>query len=156
MAVFAETEIGCDIEYKKRPNDKLARRFFCPEEYEWLTRPQSQAEKKDRFYRLWTLKESFLKATGLGLYLPLDSFCFHIEEDQAGRTQIPFEKGHGGRTQISFEEGEETEDQNQFLIRRAGTTANVRQQVNSFQYEFAEYQFGEYCAAICLCDSYGE
>ncbi|MCD8338227.1 MAG: 4'-phosphopantetheinyl transferase superfamily protein [Lachnospiraceae bacterium] len=79
MAVFADTEVGCDIEYQKQLNEKLARRFFCPEEYAWMTEREDPKEQKIRFYRLWTLKESFLKATGMGLHLPLDSFCFSFE-----------------------------------------------------------------------------
>ncbi|MCD8397299.1 MAG: 4'-phosphopantetheinyl transferase superfamily protein [Lachnospiraceae bacterium] len=79
MAVFADEEAGCDIEYQKRLNEKLARRFFCPSEYAWMTQSEDLEVQKRRFYRLWTLKESFLKATGMGLHLPLDSFCFTFE-----------------------------------------------------------------------------
>ncbi|MCC8103122.1 MAG: 4'-phosphopantetheinyl transferase superfamily protein [Clostridiales bacterium] len=79
MAVFAETEVGCDIEYQKQLNEKLARRFFCPSEYAWIFQTEDLKEQKKRFYRLWTLKESFLKATGMGLLLPLNSFCFAFE-----------------------------------------------------------------------------
>ncbi|MCD7716843.1 MAG: 4'-phosphopantetheinyl transferase superfamily protein [Lachnospiraceae bacterium] len=80
LAVFADTEVGCDIEYRKKPNEKLAGRFFCPEENAWMTAARTETERKERFYRLWTLKESFIKATGQGLRQPLDSFCFRIEE----------------------------------------------------------------------------
>ncbi|MCD8075616.1 MAG: 4'-phosphopantetheinyl transferase superfamily protein [Lachnospiraceae bacterium] len=79
MAVFADAEVGCDIEYQKRLNEKLARRFFCPQEYAWMMEERDIQKRKGRFYRLWTLKESFLKATGMGLLLPLDSFCFVFE-----------------------------------------------------------------------------
>ncbi|MCD8346648.1 MAG: 4'-phosphopantetheinyl transferase superfamily protein [Lachnospiraceae bacterium] len=79
MAVFADAPIGCDIEYQKRLNEKLARRFFCPSEYAWMMQSEDLEVQKRRFYRLWTLKESFLKATGMGLHLPLDSFCFTFE-----------------------------------------------------------------------------
>ncbi len=79
MAVFSDTETGCDIQQMKEPNEKLARRFFCREETDWLLAAESETERKIRFYRLWTLKESYLKATGEGLHLAMDSFCFSMD-----------------------------------------------------------------------------
>lgn len=35
-------------------------------------------ERNELFFRYWTLKESFMKATGLGMKLPLDSFSIII------------------------------------------------------------------------------
>ncbi|MCD7761892.1 MAG: 4'-phosphopantetheinyl transferase superfamily protein [Lachnospiraceae bacterium] len=80
LAALADTEVGCDIEYRKKPNEKLAGRFFCPEENAWMTAARTETERAERFYRLWTLKECFIKATGQGLRQPLDSFCFRIED----------------------------------------------------------------------------
>jgi 4'-phosphopantetheinyl transferase len=37
------------------------------------------SERAATFYRLWTLKESYLKATGQGLATPLDSFAFSLD-----------------------------------------------------------------------------
>ena len=44
-----------------------------------------QFRRDEGFYRLWTLKESFVKATGRGLDLPLRSFWVDIRR---GRPQI--------------------------------------------------------------------
>ena len=73
VCAIAECEVGCDVE-KIAPIDlKLARRFL-PEEAEDIYAQPTEAEKLDLFYRYWTLKESFMKATGLGMALPLDAF----------------------------------------------------------------------------------
>ena len=66
LCAVSDEEVGCDIE--------LPRRFFHPAEQEWLF-SQPEAEQSTAFFRLWTCKESFLKALGLGLSLPLDSFA---------------------------------------------------------------------------------
>lgn len=74
MCVISDSEVGCDIEEIKSTEDKLAKRFFCKEEYEDIISQASDASRKNQFYRYWTLKESFIKATGLGLKLHLNSF----------------------------------------------------------------------------------
>lgn len=80
LAAFAETEVGCDIEEIKTASPKLAKRFFCPGEYAYIKGLEGESQDY-AFYRLWTLKESFLKATGMGLRLPLDAFEFSFSQD---------------------------------------------------------------------------
>ena len=69
-AVMDAGETGIDIEFPGRTRHVagIAERYFSPGEAEWLaTRPP------DRFYRLWVLKEAWLKATGTGIAGGLDS-----------------------------------------------------------------------------------
>jgi len=80
LAVFADTEIGCDIEYIAPIKMKIAKRFFCPSEYEYIMQ-QEEEKRIETFYRFWTLKESFMKATGLGMKLSMDSFCIRLGEE---------------------------------------------------------------------------
>lgn len=88
LVVFSDVEIGCDIEYAAEMKGlELAEKFFCRSEYDYIVR-QSKKEQAAAFYRLWTLKESFLKATGLGLKLPLNHFCIRIEEEIQVEQQI--------------------------------------------------------------------
>lgn len=76
---ISENEIGCDIEYIKEPNYKISERYFSKEEYEDINSSNNQNIKIDKFYRYWALKESFIKNIGLGLSLPLNSFCINLD-----------------------------------------------------------------------------
>ncbi|MBM18461.1 MAG: hypothetical protein CMN87_00490 [Stappia sp.] len=68
--------LGLDAEDAGRSVDlAVANRFFAPVEVEDLFL-LPDGERLRRFFTLWSLKESFLKATGLGLSLPLDTFSF--------------------------------------------------------------------------------
>ena len=72
--------VGIDIETAKYMNDLegFAKRFLAPEEFFAVNR--KVLSQRDRFFfRLWTLKEAYLKAIGLGLSIPLDSFCFDCD-----------------------------------------------------------------------------
>lgn len=74
ICAVSACEVGCDVE-KIVPIDlKIAERFFFHEEYDDIAAQTTQETQNEMFYRYWTLKESFMKATGLGMKLPLDSF----------------------------------------------------------------------------------
>ena len=74
MAVFADVETGCDIEQMQKANLKLAQKFFTPKEYAYIAEQEEGEQQDETFCRLWTLKESFIKAVGDGPVLPLNSF----------------------------------------------------------------------------------
>jgi len=87
MCIMSENPVGCDVEQTGRPNLKIAKRFFSDSETAEILScagPDAQAEC---FYRLWTLKESFIKCVGQGLFLPLDAFSISLEGDPRGRVQ---------------------------------------------------------------------
>ena len=65
--------IGIDVEYMREFDPDVAKRFFHPHEYAALN-ALPEAERNGRFLDLWTIKESYSKALGKGLSLPLDSF----------------------------------------------------------------------------------
>lgn len=67
------SKLGCDLEQIGEPNIKVAKRFFCESEYR-LMRDCDAAEQKELFYRYWVLKESFMKATRMGMKLGMDQF----------------------------------------------------------------------------------
>jgi 4'-phosphopantetheinyl transferase len=67
--------IGIDIEKIRHDLDtrQIAERFFSIAERECL-RQLSVEQQRDAFFRCWTRKEAFVKATGDGLSLPLSQF----------------------------------------------------------------------------------
>lgn len=75
ICAVGEKRVGCDIEKITEEPKGLAERFFHPNEAELLNACEKE-RRRETFFRLWTLKESYIKMTGEGLHLPLD--CFEI------------------------------------------------------------------------------
>lgn len=73
-AVVESGELGIDVEWcRELPHADLARRFFSTEEAVALEL-LPEVERQEGFFHCWTSKEAYIKAKGLGLSLPLDSF----------------------------------------------------------------------------------
>lgn len=71
VCAVAEHEVGVDIEKTRSHSPKLAERFFTPSESLRI----AQSETPDElFCEYWVIKESYLKAVGTGLSVPLSSF----------------------------------------------------------------------------------
>jgi len=83
-------EVGVDIEDTTRGSDtmKIAQRFFSRREAQALAACPPE-DRSARFFDYWTLKESYIKARGLGLSLPLGQFSFQL--DEAGPISISFD-----------------------------------------------------------------
>lgn len=75
LCAFSSHEVGADIQQEKALHPHLAHRFFAPSEVLWL---EQQADFKAAFFRLWVLKESYMKYTGQGFHLPLKSFAINF------------------------------------------------------------------------------
>jgi 4'-phosphopantetheinyl transferase len=71
--------IGVDIENEENTGNHLdiAETYFAPAEF-MLLRATPAAERKALFFRLWTLKEAYIKALGRGLSITLDRFAFSL------------------------------------------------------------------------------
>jgi 4'-phosphopantetheinyl transferase len=67
-AVNYTRQIGIDLEYIRSMSDveALAQRFYLPREYD-LMRSLPADQKQEIFFRYWTCKEAYLKATGDGI-----------------------------------------------------------------------------------------
>ncbi|SDU43442.1 4'-phosphopantetheinyl transferase superfamily protein [Stappia sp. ES.058] len=75
--------LGIDVEATTRKvSEGLAERFFAPDEVAALM-ALPDAEQPLRFFALWTLKESYIKAVGMGLAIPLDRFAFGFSGTEA-------------------------------------------------------------------------
>lgn len=82
-AVARDQKVGIDIEYMKRGIhiDRIAERFFSLEESTALQK-LSVDKRLAGFYRLWTLKEAYIKAIGQGLSFPLNRFTTNVNVTQ--------------------------------------------------------------------------
>ena len=68
LIALSRAEVGADVELpRRRRSDAIARRFYAPGEIERLFAETDADRRADAFFRLWTCKEAFLKATGEGL-----------------------------------------------------------------------------------------
>ena len=74
MCVMSDVPCGCDVEFIKPFNPRIAERFFSFSEKQTVASGNTEREREELFYRIWTLKESFIKCTGTGLNTALDSF----------------------------------------------------------------------------------
>jgi 4'-phosphopantetheinyl transferase len=85
-AVALDVDVGADVEHAGRPGQtvELADSFFSPSEAAAL-RALPAERQRERFFDYWTLKESYIKARGAGLSLPLDQFAFHLEPGRPPR-----------------------------------------------------------------------
>jgi 4'-phosphopantetheinyl transferase len=79
-AVAGIDDVGLDVEELARRalSPDLADRFFAPAEAAMM-RGLPEAARASAFLQVWTLKESFVKATGDGIGLGLERFAFALE-----------------------------------------------------------------------------
>ncbi|MER5856319.1 4'-phosphopantetheinyl transferase family protein [Streptomyces sp. NPDC059688] len=99
--VCPELDCGVDVEVLDRPVDpvRVARAMFHPwETARVLAAPP--AERAAVFPRLWTLKEAYGKARGLGFLLPSDSYAFTLHATGAPRLARAADDD-GGRWQFA-------------------------------------------------------
>ncbi len=82
LAVARLEELGVDIECNTRARrvEKIASRYFSQSEVSNLLALEKSCWQA-RFYDLWSLKEAYIKACGLGLAIDLGHFSFAFEQD---------------------------------------------------------------------------
>jgi 4'-phosphopantetheinyl transferase len=83
--IGCDREVGVDVEdlsARRQHLLNIADRFFSPSEAARLQELPA-GQQLNRFFELWTLKESYIKARGRGLSLGLSKFSFTVTGDTA-------------------------------------------------------------------------
>ena len=117
IAVTQAHKVGVDVECIRSDIEleSMARRFFSPIEVSELMSLLAD-QRLVGFFNCWTRKEAYIKAHGLGLSLPLDSFDVSLTpgepailratrpdaEEAARWTIIPLEVAPGYSAAVSF------------------------------------------------------
>lgn len=86
LGVTCERALGVDTEdvHTRRAELEIAEHYFAADEVAQL-RATPQELQQTCFFEYWTLKESYIKARGLGLSLPLDQFAFDLSQQRSVR-----------------------------------------------------------------------
>ena len=80
VCAIGDKQSGIDIEIIKPVDLKIANRFFAADEKEYIFNPKDSFIT-NRFYEIWTKKESRIKWEGKGLSIPLPSFSVLNSEE---------------------------------------------------------------------------
>lgn len=88
--IAINAHIGIDVEEKKRNTTKnilsLARRYFTPSEVDSLAEISDSDAQRKEFLKLWTLKEAYVKALGMGFSgAPFSTFSIMLETSKGIR-----------------------------------------------------------------------
>ena len=81
MCAISEKEVGCDVEKKAVLDRRIAEYVMTEFELERIYDLERDVEQQEMFFRLWTLKESYMKATGFGIGLAPKSFGMITRKD---------------------------------------------------------------------------
>ncbi|MGA5605967.1 4'-phosphopantetheinyl transferase family protein [Streptomyces griseoincarnatus] len=99
LGIVRSRRIGVDVEGLDRDARGIdtITGTFAPEEQQWIARVAPGHTRDRRVLRLWTLKEAYSKALGLGLGLPFDEFAFTLDDDRGVRAFRPPDQDRFGR-----------------------------------------------------------
>ncbi len=75
-------EIGIDIQEEQAVAERLAERFFTSEEYTELQAIEDLSVRQSLFFRLWAVKESYIKLSGMGMKQGLNTFRIDWEQER--------------------------------------------------------------------------
>lgn len=84
--------VGIDLETARlmKNVDDVVNRFFAAEEKVFF-KTLEDLEKQAFFFRLWTIKESYVKAIGDGMQIPFDGFSIQMDSVAKGSVALCYE-----------------------------------------------------------------
>ena len=100
VTAYGSSQVGADVEVIKSGSSSIAEGCFTQSEQDYVFADDEGAD--ERFIKLWTLKESYIKYLGTGLSTPLDSFTVYADrapictdaDDSLTFTNIRFDHEH--------------------------------------------------------------
>ncbi|MGP7818262.1 4'-phosphopantetheinyl transferase family protein [Niallia sp. 01092] len=81
VCVVDNDPVGIDIEKIQEIEMDVAQQIFTQKESQFLKLSKNSLERKKRFFKIWTMKECFLKAIGEGLSRDLSSFSVEFNQN---------------------------------------------------------------------------
>ncbi|MDF1794949.1 MAG: 4'-phosphopantetheinyl transferase superfamily protein [Coxiellaceae bacterium] len=87
LAISRSGDVGIDIQHHDTKVElaAIAKRFFAVEEVAWFEQAP-ESEKLLVFYKIWSLKEAYMKAVGMGMSLSLSSYA--VGESAVGEARL--------------------------------------------------------------------
>lgn len=76
FCALSDSELGADVQLISRYDPALVSRFFAAGERKYI---EKSTDRDLAFTRVWAMKESYIKALGMGLSTPLSSFDVCID-----------------------------------------------------------------------------
>ncbi len=106
--------VGVDVESMRQVKYPMVRKCCSPKEMQYVMNTKEEKEKPadlseeetERFLHIWTLKESFVKMTGEGLRMPVNTICFEPELFQKSKDILlcKKEQEHNSSSYLYFPE----------------------------------------------------
>lgn len=89
LAIREGAPVGVDIErLRALEHADIAARYFRANEAAWIDGRPGEAERRTAFFQTWTVKEAVVKATGVGMSMPLSDFEISVA-DAPPRVVVP-------------------------------------------------------------------
>ena len=85
VCALSDICVGVDAEQRKPFRTGILRKCASSAETAYILESEEQKQQSDRFFQLWTLKESYIKMTGEGMRIPLQEVEFVFQEDEVSK-----------------------------------------------------------------------
>lgn len=103
LAISEGLELGVDVEYVARPvfSMAMAKHYFSQSEYRFLNHLDAES-RAQHIAQFWALKESYLKACGLGLRIPMSKVIYTFDQSTEMSLTLPCDSSIQGSSQVQW------------------------------------------------------